>query len=63
VVFPELMVLGFISLLLTVFQPVVASLRTSMLPCAYEKDTNETSTCPVVQIFFLLLMYIACSLA
>jgi hypothetical protein len=26
VVFPELMVLGFISLLLTVFQPVVASL-------------------------------------
>jgi hypothetical protein len=55
VVFPELMVLGFISLLLTVFQPVVASLRTSMLPCAYEKDTNETSTCPVVQILFFVV--------
>lgn len=29
-------------------------LRTSMLPCAYEKDTNETSTCPVVPILFFV---------
>jgi hypothetical protein len=47
----ELMVLGFISLLLTVFQPVVASLcmperlKKSMLPCAYDTNANETSTC------------------
>ncbi|CAK9235983.1 unnamed protein product [Sphagnum troendelagicum] len=52
----ELMVLGFISLLLTVFQPVVASLcmperlRKSMLPCAYDANANETSTCAVGEV-------------
>jgi hypothetical protein len=51
-----LMVLGFISLLLTVFQPVVASLcmserlNKSMLPCAYDTNANETSTCPAGEV-------------
>jgi mlo protein len=50
------MVLGFISLLLTVFQPVVASLcmperlRKSMLPCAYDANANETSTCAAGEV-------------
>jgi len=66
------MVLGFISLLLTVFQPVVASLcmperlRKSMLPCAYDANANETSTCAAVQILSLMLcgcvcVFFACS--
>ncbi len=62
----ELMVLGFISLLLTVFQPVVASLcmperlRKSMLPCAYDANANETSTCAAVQILSLMLCGCVC---
>jgi mlo protein len=50
------MVLGFISLLLTVFQPVVASLcmperlKKSMLPCAYDPNANETSTCAAGEV-------------
>jgi hypothetical protein len=60
------MVLGFISLLLTVFQPVVASLcmperlKKSMLPCAYDANANETSTCAAVQILSLMLCGCVC---
>jgi len=62
----ELMVLGFISLLLTVFQPVVASLcmserlNKSMLPCAYDTNANETSTCAAVEILSLMLCGCVC---